>query len=298
MDNWRSAYQQLYDKALAARGLPPEIVPLIVTSENGREDPGFINDNGDGTVDVGLMQINVPAGDTKEIQRLKDPTYNINQGMDRYINRLQTLGDPVLALASYNKGARGSIRDPQGSLARSQKIYANLGIPMPETEFTRDPNSYVAKNEQKWRQIGHLLPDDVIQTSPQSAPVVQQAPRPMQPSPVKSTPSQAPMPPGTPSYGSTTNRPANLPTSAPSNRPSSLTSFNVRSTNIPLEIRKTPAPTAVPTNPPGTMKYTNAQGETSFVNNQGKTVAPQKQSDNSLLANLAGMLNNIFGKKT
>lgn len=154
-DGWSSKYQTVWESALNQKGITDKsVIKLIVQSENGKEDPQHINDNGNGTVDVGLGQINVSKGDTEEIERLKNPEYNIQKATDIWNSRLKNLEDPVLALASYNLGAGGAVLNPEKALARSKELYAHSGIPLPETEFTQNPLGFVRARMDKYKKLG------------------------------------------------------------------------------------------------------------------------------------------------
>lgn len=164
-NNWQSKYQSIYDKVLPQKKLTKQDVQVLVTSENGKEDPVFQNTNYDKlgnpkSIDTGLLQINTPISAKEEIQRLKDPEYNINKGLSILRQRNDLLGDPVLAMASYNKGARGAVRDPKDALKRARIIYKNAGIPLPETPFTKDPEGFVNQFRDKYRSLGILLEGD------------------------------------------------------------------------------------------------------------------------------------------
>lgn len=164
-NQWQSKYQPIYDKVLPKKKLTKQDVQILVTSENGREDPGFQNTNYDKfgkpkSVDTGLLQINTPIHAKEEIQKLKDPTYNIEKGLEILHQRNQVLGDPVLAIAAYNKGARGAVLNPKDALNRARVIYKNAGIPLPQTPFTQDPMGFVKQNRDRYISMGVLLQGD------------------------------------------------------------------------------------------------------------------------------------------
>lgn len=152
--SWQPKYAQLWEKTAPSQGITPDMVRVLVTSENGREDPGFTNTNGNGTVDVGLTQLNVPSTDRQTIERLKNPDVNIQEGVKRLASRVNLLGDPVLAMASWNLGPGGAVLNPQAALERAQTIYRNAGLPLPQTPFTQNPQGFVAQNMDKYRQLG------------------------------------------------------------------------------------------------------------------------------------------------
>jgi hypothetical protein len=152
---WTAKYQPLWDSALDKRGVKDKsAIKLIVQSENGAENPGHVNDNGDGTVDVGLGQVNVNKNDSAEIERLKNPEYNVQRAADIWKSRLDHLEDPVLALGSYNLGAGGAVLQPEKALARAKMLYAHSDIPMPQTEFTQNPLGFVRARMNKYKALG------------------------------------------------------------------------------------------------------------------------------------------------
>lgn len=58
-----------------------DAIAIIRTCENGTFEPSRVSGvNKNGTIDVGVMQINVDANNTKEIEKLKDFRYNIDRG--------------------------------------------------------------------------------------------------------------------------------------------------------------------------------------------------------------------------
>lgn len=160
-NSWQSKYQNIYNKVLPQKKLTPQDVQVLVTSENGKENPTFQNYNYDSkgkpvSVDTGLLQINTPISAKEEQQKLKDPEYNIDKGLEILKQRQQILGDPVLAMASYNKGARGAILDPKDALRRAKAIFKNAGLPLPQTPFTQDPEGYVNQNRDRYKSMGLL----------------------------------------------------------------------------------------------------------------------------------------------
>jgi hypothetical protein len=156
---WQSKFQSTYDKVVPQKKLSQNDVRVLVTSENGREIPDYQNFNVDPktgkklSVDTGLLQINTPL-DSPEIAKLKDPEYNINKGLEILRQRNAVLGDPVLAIASYNLGAGGAVLNPKKALERARKIYGNAGVPLPETPFTRDPEGFVSQNMDTYKRYG------------------------------------------------------------------------------------------------------------------------------------------------
>lgn len=156
---WQSKFQPIYDKTLPQKKLTKHDVQVLVTSENGKEDPGYQNFNIDKktgkkvSVDTGLLQINTPL-DSPEISKLKDPEYNINKGLGILRQRNDILGDPVLAIASYNLGAGGAVLNPEKALNRARVIYKNAGVPLPETPFTKDPKGFVNQRMDSYKSYG------------------------------------------------------------------------------------------------------------------------------------------------
>lgn len=157
---WRAKYQDKWEREFKKRGLPPEVIRMLVTSENGQENPGLEMPNYyKGTknvksLDVGLGQVNVDPNNKAEIERLKDPDYNVSKAADIYQGRIKTLEDPLLALASYNFGAGGAVLRPEDALKRATKIYQDNGVPVPETEFKKDPAGYVNKRMDMYKRMG------------------------------------------------------------------------------------------------------------------------------------------------
>lgn len=92
--------------------LPPRVLPAIQGVEGGR--PGFIHPNTDGTLDLGVMQINTRwlqplarythTSPVKVYQRLRDePCYNIAAAgviLRTYLN--ETNGDLLRAVGDYH----------------------------------------------------------------------------------------------------------------------------------------------------------------------------------------------------
>lgn len=158
-NQWTSHYQGIYDRVLPQKKLSRQDAQVLVTSENGKENPNYQNFNLDPktkkptSVDTGLLQINTPL-ESPEIAKLKDPEYNINKGLDILRQRNAILGDPVLAIASYNKGAGGAVLDPVDALRRAKAIYKNAGVPLPDTAFTRNPQAFVDQNMGRYKQYG------------------------------------------------------------------------------------------------------------------------------------------------
>jgi hypothetical protein len=157
---WRAKYQDIWEREFKKRGLPPEAIKLLVMSENGQENPGLEMPNVDkktgkvNSVDVGLGQVNVDPNNRAEIERLKNPDYNVSRSADIYQGRLKNLEDPLLAFASYNKGAGGAVLDPEGSLKRATDLYNHAGVPIPENDFKKDPSGYVKKRMDMYKSMG------------------------------------------------------------------------------------------------------------------------------------------------
>jgi len=150
-------------------GLSPNDFHLLRAGENKAENPEAINDNWNKdhtkivSRDVGLYQISVPLYDSNgnpnpnaetEIQRLKDPLYNTQKAAEIWTSRLKLLEDPVLTIASYNLGAGGAVLRPLDALKRAQWVYYNAGIPVPQTDFAKDPVGYVNQRMDTYKQLG------------------------------------------------------------------------------------------------------------------------------------------------
>lgn len=147
-------YQDIIKQASDSYGVSLDQFDLLRASENQAEDPQAIHDNGDGTVDVGLWQINVNSNNKAEIQKLMNPVYNTMRAAEIFAQRLRILEDPILALASYNLGAGGAVLRPLDAIKRAEWVYWRAGKEMPETEFTKDPEGYVRKRMDKYRKLG------------------------------------------------------------------------------------------------------------------------------------------------
>ena len=147
-------YQKEIEEASRSSGISLDNFHLLKAGENQAENPSAINYNKNGTLDVGLFQINVAADNTAEIERLKNPVYNAMRAGQIFTQRLNLLKDPVLALGSYNLGAGGAVLRPLDALKRAQFVYAKAGIEVPETEFTQDPVAYVRKRMDTYRSLG------------------------------------------------------------------------------------------------------------------------------------------------
>lgn len=147
-------FQNEVNQVSKASGLTPNDFHLLRAGENKAENPLAINKNNDGTVDVGLYQINTNANNVDEIKRLQNPLYNTQKAADIWKSRMQILQDPVLAIGSYNLGAGGAVLNPQAALKRAQWVYYNAGVPMPQTAFTQDPTGYVNQRMDYYKQLG------------------------------------------------------------------------------------------------------------------------------------------------
>lgn len=188
VSNWKSRYEDVWNKTLKSKGLDPIVRDLIARSENGKEIENYANLNhGDaaGTFDIGITQINInpPAeikqkiiAETKnmsqaeanlylnklidkgvisgEAANLRKPEYAISKAADLYKTRLENLGDPVLAIASYNLGSGGAVLNPQAALNRAKYVYNNAGYELPNTPFVKDPEGYVKVNMSKYKKLG------------------------------------------------------------------------------------------------------------------------------------------------
>lgn len=187
-NTWKSKYENVWDKATSSKGVDKTVRDLIARSENGKEIENYANlnhGNMAGTFDIGLTQVNInPEPEVKsriiretkgmsqaeanvylnklidqgvikgEAEKLRNPDYAINKAVDLYKARLENLGDPVLAIASYNLGSGGAVLNPQEALERAKFVYNNAGIPLPETEFTKDPLKFVRANMPKYKRLG------------------------------------------------------------------------------------------------------------------------------------------------
>ena len=147
-------YQKQIEEASRSSGISLDSFHLLRAGENQAEDPRAINQNSNGTLDVGLFQINVAANNIAEIERLKNPVYNAMRAAQIFAQRLKLLQDPVLALASYNLGAGGAVLRPIDALKRAEWVYWKAGIEMPQTEFTQDPLGYVRQRMDTYRSLG------------------------------------------------------------------------------------------------------------------------------------------------
>ena len=147
-------FQSAIDQATKNTGVSLEQYHLLRAGENQAENPDAINYNSDGTIDIGLYQINVDPKNHVEVERLKDPLYNAMKAGQIFSQRLNILKDPILAIASYNLGAGGAVLRPMDALKRAQWVYWKAGLEMPQTEFTKDPLGYVRKNMDYYRKLG------------------------------------------------------------------------------------------------------------------------------------------------
>lgn len=59
-----------------------DALKMILTCENKRLDPRVIHRNKNGSVDVGIFQVN--TRDTREMERLKDWKYNVDRAVEKY----------------------------------------------------------------------------------------------------------------------------------------------------------------------------------------------------------------------
>lgn len=166
---YKFKYQEITDKVAQQTGFTEDDFNLLRAGENKAENPEAINDNWNKnhtqivSKDVGLYQVSVPLYDRNgnpnpnadaEIERLKDPEYNTKKAAEIWHQRVNLLQDPVLAIASYNMGAGGAVLDPEDAIKRAQWVYSNAGVPMPQTEFTKDPHGYVKKRMDYYRSKG------------------------------------------------------------------------------------------------------------------------------------------------
>lgn len=151
---WRSKFQPIYEKVAKEKGIEPDEFRYLIQTENGQEKPDHINKNSDGTIDVGLLQINVDPKNTAEVERLKDPEYNIAKGLEILRLRKMYLEDPEMALASYNLGAGGAALNPQGAYERVSSLRKKVGLPPKETEFTKNPLEFSRARMEKYKKLG------------------------------------------------------------------------------------------------------------------------------------------------
>ena len=151
-------FQDAINQAAQQTGLNLNQFHLLRSGENMAEKPDAIHYNSNGTIDVGLFQINVDPRNKAEVERLKNPTYNATRVAQIYTQRMRILGDPVLALASYNLGAGGAILRPIDALERAAWVYWKAGMQMPETEFTKDPLGYVRSRMDYYKRLGLFKP--------------------------------------------------------------------------------------------------------------------------------------------
>ncbi len=148
-------YQELVEAAADRYELPLIDYHLIRASENQSENPTAINyTNSNGTLDVGWGQKSVPKTDKEEIEKLKDPAYNIDTISKLLRKYKDDMRDPILTLGAYNRGEQGALWNPKAALKRAQHVYWKAGVPMPETEFTKDPVGYVEKNRSYYEGLG------------------------------------------------------------------------------------------------------------------------------------------------
>ncbi len=61
-----------------------DAITIINQCENHAFNPNAINHNHNGTVDIGVMQINVDPSNTAEVEKLHDWKYNIDRGYAKY----------------------------------------------------------------------------------------------------------------------------------------------------------------------------------------------------------------------
>ncbi|MCK9371241.1 transglycosylase SLT domain-containing protein [Candidatus Dojkabacteria bacterium] len=147
-------FQNEINQASKASGLDMNAFHLLRAGENQAENPSAINYNSNGTLDVGLFQINVDPRNRAEVERLKNPVYNAMRAAEIFKSRMNLLKDPVLAIASYNLGAGGAVLRPMDALKRAQWVYYKAGVEMPQTEFTKNPLLYVRQNMDYYKQLG------------------------------------------------------------------------------------------------------------------------------------------------
>lgn len=147
-------FQNEINQASKSSGLDMNAFHLLRAGENQAENPSAINYNSNGTLDVGLFQINVDPNNTAEVERLKNPVYNATRAAEIFKSRMKLLKDPVLAIASYNLGAGGAVLNPEAAFKRAQFVYEKAGIEMPQTEFAKNPLGYVRQNMDYYRKLG------------------------------------------------------------------------------------------------------------------------------------------------
>lgn len=151
---YKFKYARTIGRIAQTENVPLQAFHLLRSSENMAENPDAVNYNDNGTVDVGLFQINVDPKNTEEVQNLKDPEYNATRAAEIFKQRMQIFNDPVLAIASYNLGAGGAVTNPQAAIARAKLVYAKAGLKMPETAFTKDPIAFIKQNMQNYIKMG------------------------------------------------------------------------------------------------------------------------------------------------